>query len=199
MKKNKNLSTEEILKTQEEAKETQKKARKGVFLCSFFTFTFVFLSYQTGNKYIIALALLSLAIALFYLFVFHVSTRLLVLIEKTNKKSIDPSNYCQTNFLEDSDGKEICLITYFKKVPQGARDEVRAGFKENTKLILVDRTIKKKRHQWVILDPENSGESYVLNPIIVDDQTIQNIVSEEMFTKINNIREELVKNGGKNG
>ena len=122
-----------------------------------------------------------------------------MLIEKMNKRSIDPSNYCQTNFLEDSDGKEICLITYFKKVPQRTRDEVRAGFKENTKLILVDRTIKKKRHQWVILDPECSGESYVLNPITVDDQAIQNIVSEEMFIKINKIREELVKNGGKNG
>ena len=76
---------------------------------------------------------------------------------------------------------------------------MRAGFKENTKLILVDRTIKKKRHQWVILDPESSGESYVLNPITVDDQTIQNIVSEEMFIKINNIRNELLESGGKNG
>lgn len=199
MKRNKNLSMEEVIKTQKKAIKAQKEAEKGTFFCSFLTFIFAFLSYQTDKKYIMVLALLSLAIALFYLFVFHVSTRLLVLIEKTNKKSIDPSNYCQTNFLEDSDGKEICLITYFKKVPQGARDEVRAGFKENTKLILVDKTIKKKRHQWVILDPENSGESYVLNPIIVDDQTIQNIVSEEMFTKINNIREELVKNGGKNG
>lgn len=191
MKKNKNLSMEEILKT-------QKEGRKMVFIYSFLTSAFAFLSYQTGKKYIMVLALLSLAVALFYLFVFHISTRLLTLIEKMDKRSIDPSNYCQTNFLEDSDGKEICLITYFKKVPQGARDEVRAGFKENTKLILVDRTIKKKRHQWVILDPESSGESYVLNPITVDDQTIQNIVSEEMFIKINNIRKELVKNGGRN-
>ena len=199
MKKNKNLSMEEIIKTQKKAIKAQKEAKKETFFCSFLTFVFAFLSYQTGKKYIMVLALLSLAVALFYLFVFHISTRLLTLIEKMDKRSIDPSNYCQTNFLEDSDGKEICLITYFKKVPQGARDEVRAGFKENTKLILVDRTIKKKRHQWVILDPESSGESYVLNPITVDDQTIQNIVSEEMFIKINNIREELVKNGGRNG
>lgn len=193
MKKNENISIEEILKTQEEAKETQGKARKGVFLCSFFTFVFVFLSYQTGNKYIIALALLSLAFALFYLFGFHISTRLLTLIEKMNKKSIDPSNYCQTNFLIDSDGKEVCLITYFKAVPKEVKDEIRAGFRESTKLILVDKTIKKKHHQWVILDPECTGESYVLNPRRVNDQTIQSIVSEEMFAKINDIRKELVK------
>ena len=183
----------------EEILKTQKEGRKMVFIYSFLTSAFAFLSYQTDKKYIMVLALLSLAVALFYLFGFHVSTRLLTLIEKMNKKSIDPSNYCKTSFLEDSDGKEVCLITYFKPVPKGARDEVRAGFKENTKLILVDKTIKKKRHQWIILDPECSGESYVLNPIIADDQTIQNIVSEEMFTKINNIREELAKNGGKNG
>lgn len=192
MKRNKNLSMEEILKM-------QKEGRKMVLIYSFLTFAFAFLSYQTDKKYIVVPAFLSLIVALFYLFRFHVSTRLLMLIEKMNKRSIDPSNYCQTIFLEDSDGKEICLITYFKKVPQGTRDEVRAGFKENTKLILVDRTIKKKRHQWVILNPECSGESYVLNPITVDDQAIQNIVSEEMFIKINKIREELVKNGGKNG
>lgn len=137
MKKNKNLSMEEILKT-------QKEGRKMVFIYSFLTSAFAFLSYQTDKKYIMVLALLSLAVALFYLFGFHISTRLITLIEKMNKKSIDPSNYCQMNFLIDSDGKEICLITYFKKVPKEVKDEIKAGFRESTKLILVDKTIKKE-------------------------------------------------------
>ena len=86
MKKNKNLSMEEIIKTQKKAIKAQKEAKKETFFCSFLTFVFAFLSYQTGKKYIMVLALLSLAVALFYLFVFHISTRLLTLIEKMDKE-----------------------------------------------------------------------------------------------------------------
>ena len=89
---------------------------------------------------------------------------------------------------------EICLVTFFA-LSEKPNPNIVLKLSEKTKLILVDNPVDPKE-SWILLNREVKDGKLLIKKEVITEDEVKKLMHQDTFTKIINIRNELLENGG---
>lgn len=172
-----------------------------VYIFSTLAIIFSFAANIIKVEGVLELSYIALTIALLSLALHEILNRKIKdkLLEhlKAVKKAMEDLNIEETNkttVITDVDGLEICLVTFFA-LSKKPNPNIVLKLSEKTKLILVDNPVDPKE-SWILLNREVKDGKLLIKKEVITEDEVKKLMHQETFTKIINIRNELLENGG---